>query len=318
MNRVAKSCLACLVATLAVSGSAYAAPDEDLYILQLGGPVAPPVGPYGPVTLTKLDISVGDGVTQTDIVTFENYNTGIDLRDLLNSEGVFYVLAYTGTTNPVTYTSKLYTLNPSNGDLTFVASLNVDYALRLFKNPADDSVWVSFDNDNDIAHLPDSVAQIDLSDGQVDLDTIISLELSWLFFGDVWFDAYGVLYSFTGGGGFQPFWWYRVDLASGEANPNCTTGFPTFDACWKSWYGGNKKVVNPDTNETLGFQPGSGNNTFIIWKDEFYETFKTSIKVGEFTLYTGNLIGATFAPNVKSPFPPLPPVLTMVSICEIG
>ena len=153
-----------------------------------------------------------------------------------------------------------------------------------------------------------------LSNAQVDLDTIVTVE-SPQFFGDAWFDAFGRLYSWQGGGGYQPFWWFRVDLETGEPGPNCTTGFPSFDPCWKSWYGGQFKVVNPDTNEMLGFQLLSG-STFRVWKDEYYDTFKTSISVGDVTLYTGQLIGATFAPNVKSDDPPTPPgVIFLGGMC---
>ena len=115
------------------------------------------------MTLTKLDFSVAGGVTTTDVVTFDNYQTGISLWDLLNSHGVFYVLATTGS-SPIVW--KLYTLDPDDGDLTLIDAINVDYVKRLFKNPADDTVWVAFDNDNDSSHLADSVAKIDLSNAE--------------------------------------------------------------------------------------------------------------------------------------------------------
>ena len=41
MNRISKTCFAAFVAVFAAAVSAYAASDEDLYILQNGGPSGP-------------------------------------------------------------------------------------------------------------------------------------------------------------------------------------------------------------------------------------------------------------------------------------
>jgi hypothetical protein len=305
MNRLANTCFAALVATLHLAVAAYAASDEELYVLQYDAGVG------DPITLTRLDGGVS-GVTQTDIVSFNSSGLGLGYVDLLHSDGVFYVLTATGG-NPPTW--NLYTLDATNGAFELVDDINVDNVTRLFKNPADDTTWVTFDDDND--DYPESVAQIDLADGQVDTNTIVSLA-SPRFFSSAFFDVHGTLYGaeYSANTGWTQ-WWFRVNLDTGAISPDCPPG-GSFSACWHG-YGGWFLNANPDTNEIFGLGAPT-ENYFGILRTELYDTFMGVTNVAEVPLevYDYGIIGATFAPNIKSPYPPLPPVLVMVGMCEIG
>lgn len=282
--------LVCVAVLLSIGTTAYAAPDEELYMLTLNYAATDRV-------LVKVDIGTS-ALTFTDIVSLDDttyYEPG-GILGLVHDNGTFYFLSAAGGE------TKLYSINTVNGDATLKGTLNVDSAYQLTKNPADNSVWVSVETND--GGYPDSVAPIDLSNGEVDLDNAVALP-SPRFSTGSFFDGFGRLYGteLSANTSWSQ-WWFRIDLDTGALSPDCQPG-GGFAPCWTKgsigWL-----VTNPDTYEIIGVSSEEEGGSIV--KVEFLESYVAVKKLGGPIVppyfETGPL---TFAPNVQSEDPKIPP-----------